>query len=54
MSSQKVQEKADKRAAALRNNLQKRKAFIKETKQEKVQEDKKYHLSSTTEENKPF
>ena len=31
--SRKVQEKAEKRAAALRNNLQKRKAFVKETKQ---------------------
>lgn len=29
--SQKTQEKAEKRAAALRNNLQKRKAFVKET-----------------------
>ncbi len=31
--SQKVQQKADKRAAALRDNLKKRKAFIKDTKQ---------------------
>ena len=29
--SQKTQEKANKRAAALRNNLKKRKAFIKES-----------------------
>ena len=29
--SQKVQDKADKRAAALRDNLKKRKAFIKES-----------------------
>lgn len=33
MVSQKVQQKADKRAAALRDNLKKRKAFMKDTKQ---------------------
>ena len=41
MVSQKVQEKADKRAAALRDNLKKRKAFIRDTKQEKKQEESK-------------
>lgn len=41
--SQKTQEKADKRAAALRDNLKKRKAFMKDMKspkQEKQGENK--------------
>ncbi len=42
MVSQKLQQKADKRAAALRNNLKKRKAFIKDTKQsEQTKQDEK-------------
>ena len=44
--NQKEQQKADKRAAALRDNLKKRKAFIKETKQEAPKKQDNYNAKA--------